>query len=565
MKYLLLSLAVLVPVAALSIGLAPRADAKRRASFISRDHWLAVAIAGVALMVLTAIFDSLMIHADLFYYADELISGVRIGLAPIEDFAYPIAGVLLLPALWRMLIKPKPDSGESRVVDASGSQAVDASDLPAMGASGLPAMGASGSQAVDASDLPAMDASGSPASASGGPRMAIFAKLRALFWASRPVSWINTAYPFAAAVFLTHREIDALLVVGTLYYLIPYNLALYGINDVFDYQSDLRNPRKGSIEGALLPPEMHRLTLGAALVTNVPFLIVFVYLADPLALMLLAVSTFGLLAYSVPKLRFKERPLLDSIISSTHFVSPAVVGFALAGAQLTGAQVLILCAFFLWGMAAHAFGAVQDVMPDREAGLGSIATALGAKHTVRIALTLWTTAGVLMLFTPFPGPLGALIAVPYLINCAPYARIADEDAYLTSRAWRRFIGLNYFCGFLVTMLLIFAVRYGRRCARLGTNDATRAARTNNHFFAATPLVHLPVTQLVRLPGAPRVRLPVAPRVRLSDRIVQPFTAGSGKRLRVGQPIVSVVFLGAIVIYLTVWIALSWFLFPATAL
>src|SRR5699024_10698548 len=199
MKYLLLSLAVLVPVAALSIGLAPRADAKRRASFISRDHWLAVAIAGVALMVLTAIFDSLMIHADLFYYADELISGVRIDLAPIEDFAYPIAGVLLLPALWRMLIKPKPDSGESRVVDASG--------LPAMGASGSPAMGASGSPAMGASGSPAMDASGSPASASGGPRMTIFAKFRALFWASRPVSWINTAYPFAAAVFLTHREI----------------------------------------------------------------------------------------------------------------------------------------------------------------------------------------------------------------------------------------------------------------------------------------------------------------------------------------------------------------------
>jgi len=428
MKYLLLSLAVLVPVAALSIGLAPRADAHRRAGFTRRDHWLAIAIAGVALMVLTAIFDSLMIHADLFYYADELISGIRIGLAPIEDFAYPIAGVLLLPALWRMLIKPKSDSSASRTVDASG--------------------------------LPAVDASGLPASDSAGPRMSILAKFRALFWASRPVSWINTAYPFAAAVFLTHREIDALLVIGTLYYLIPYNLALYGINDVFDYQSDLRNPRKGSIEGALLPPKMHRLTLGAALVTNVPFLIVFVYLADPLALAMLVVSTFALLAYSVPKLRFKERPLLDSVTSSTHFVSPAVVGFALAGAQVTGTQVLILCAFFLWGMAAHAFGAVQDVIPDREAGLGSIATAFGAKHTVRIALVLWTTAGVLMLFTPFPGPLGGLIAVPYLINCAPYARIADADAHLTNRAWRRFIWLNYFCGFLVTMLLIFAVRYG---------------------------------------------------------------------------------------------------------
>lgn len=392
MKYLLLSLAVLVPVAGVSLLAAPRGGRARR------DHWLAAGIAAGALIVLTAVFDSLMIHADLFYYADELISGMRIGLAPIEDFAYPIAGVLLLPVLWRIFARGGDDA------------------------------------------------------------LSLRARLRALFWASRPVSWINTAYPFAAAMFLTHREVDALLVLGTFYYLVPYNLALYGINDVFDYQSDLRNPRKGSIEGALLGPEMHRITLGAALVTNVPFLVLFVYLADPLALLAIAISTFALLAYSVPKLRFKERPVLDSLTSSTHFVSPAIVGLALAGAQLTTAQALILAAFFLWGMAAHAFGAVQDVMPDRAAGLGSIATVFGAKATVRIALAFWTIAGILMLFTPFPGPLGALIAVPYLINCAPYARVSDADAHRTNRAWRRFIWLNYFCGFLVTMLLILAVR-----------------------------------------------------------------------------------------------------------
>lgn len=406
MKYLLLSLAVLVPVAGVSLLAVPRGSRARR------DHWLAAGIAAGALIVLTAVFDSLMIHADLFYYAGEFISGMRIGLAPIEDFAYPIAGVLLLPVLWRIFAR-----GED--------------DAPSVG---------------------------SPPSPNGAP-LSLRARLRALFWASRPVSWINTAYPFAVAMFLTHREVDALLILGTFYYLLPYNLALYGINDVFDYQSDLRNPRKGSIEGALLGPEMHRITLGAALVTNVPFLVLFVYLADPMALLAIAISTFALLAYSVPKLRFKERPVLDSLTSSTHFVSPAIVGFALAGAHLTAAQGLILGAFFLWGMAAHAFGAVQDVMPDRAAGLGSIATVFGAKATVRIALAFWTIAGILMLFTPFPGPLGALIAVPYLINCAPYARVSEADAHRTNRAWRRFIWLNYFCGFLVTMLLILAVRF----------------------------------------------------------------------------------------------------------
>lgn len=65
---------------------------------------------------------------------------------------------------------------------------------------------------------------------------------------SRPISWINTAFPFAAAYLLSTRDIDLTLVLGTLYFLIPYNLAMYGINDVFDYASDLANPRKGGIE-----------------------------------------------------------------------------------------------------------------------------------------------------------------------------------------------------------------------------------------------------------------------------------------------------------------------------
>ena len=78
--------------------------------------------------------------------------------------------------------------------------------------------------------------------------------IRALFLTSRPLSWVNTAFPFAAAYLLTAREIDATLVVGTLFFLVPYNFAMYGINDVFDYQSDLRNPRKGGVEGALLDP-----------------------------------------------------------------------------------------------------------------------------------------------------------------------------------------------------------------------------------------------------------------------------------------------------------------------
>ncbi|GAA1445283.1 prenyltransferase [Leifsonia poae] len=281
------------------------------------------------------------------------------------------------------------------------------------------------------------------------------APLRQLLLASRPLSWINTAFPFAAAVLLTTRHVDLTLIIGTVYFLIPYNLAMYGINDVFDYESDLRNPRKGGAEGALLDRTMHRRTLLAAAAVNVPFLIFLVVVGPPLSWLVLAISVFAVLAYSVPGLRFKEVPFLDSITSSTHFVSPAVYGLVLAGATFTPALWAVLLAFFLWGIGSHAFGAVQDVVPDRAGGIASIATVLGARWTTRIAIAAWALAGIAMLLTPWPGPLAAVLALPYIAVAAPYWSIPDDDSARANRGWRRFLWINYACGFVVTMLLIW--------------------------------------------------------------------------------------------------------------
>ena len=279
-------------------------------------------------------------------------------------------------------------------------------------------------------------------------------RLRALFVSSRPLSWVNTAYPFAAAYLLTTREIDLAFVLGTLYFLIPYNLAMYGINDVFDYESDLRNPRKGGVEGAVLDRSEHRATLIAAVATNVPFLIALVLLGSPLSWLVLAISVFAVIAYSAPGLRFKERPFVDSLTSATHFVSPAVYGIALAGTALTPGLWALLVAFFLWGVASHAFGAVQDILADRAGGIGSIATVIGARATTRFAIAAYVASGLLLLLLPWPGTLAALLAIPYAVSIWPYRSLTDEQAERANAGWRRFLGLNFLTGFLVTLLLI---------------------------------------------------------------------------------------------------------------
>ena len=290
----------------------------------------------------------------------------------------------------------------------------------------------------------------------------VLGTVRALVATSRPLSWINTAYPFAAVVVLTTGRIDAALVVGTLFFLVPYNLLMYGVNDVFDHASDIANPRKGGVEGTLLPTRLHRAALLWSVTLAAPFVVALLVLgaARPWSWAVLALSLFAVVAYSVPGLRFKEIPVLDSLTSSVHFVSPALYGLALAGTEVTPPIVVAMVAFLLWGMASHAFGAVQDIVPDREARIGSVATALGGATTVRLAVLLWTGAGVLVAFTPWPAALAALAAVPYVASAWPYLRVSDEASGTVNRAWRRFLAINYATGCALTILLILCAREG---------------------------------------------------------------------------------------------------------
>lgn len=273
-----------------------------------------------------------------------------------------------------------------------------------------------------------------------------------VLWSSRPLSWINTAFPFGLAYVVTTESFDAPLVVG-FFFLLPYNLLMYSINDVFDYESDIRNPRKGGLEGAVLPPELHRTTIIAAALAPIPLLIPLVVWGSLESNGVLALSLLIVVAYSAKGIRFKEIPLIDSVTSSAHFVMPAVYGLVLAGATLTPVTLLVMTAFFLWGMASHAFGAVQDVVADREAGVASIATVIGAKGTVRFAVVLYALAGVVMAMAPWPLPLIAPVALMYIAALVPWWSVADEAAEGANKGWRRFLLLNFIAGAVVVLVL----------------------------------------------------------------------------------------------------------------
>ncbi|MFD5601327.1 lycopene cyclase domain-containing protein [Leucobacter sp. NPDC058333] len=107
MTYLLISLPFLGFALIAALALTPWRNRR-----VARRQWAGTGVAVIALAILTTVFDSLMIAADLFTYGHGHTLGPTVGLVPVEDFSYPIAVALLAPALWTRLTfrKDRPDA-----------------------------------------------------------------------------------------------------------------------------------------------------------------------------------------------------------------------------------------------------------------------------------------------------------------------------------------------------------------------------------------------------------------------------------------------------------------------
>ena len=101
----------LVAVTAAAALLLHRLRARGRASSGARDRAEVVRAAGlttVVLLVMTAVFDNVMIGVGLVGYDESRISGAKLGVAPLEDFGYSVAALVLLPSVWTLLGGRRP-------------------------------------------------------------------------------------------------------------------------------------------------------------------------------------------------------------------------------------------------------------------------------------------------------------------------------------------------------------------------------------------------------------------------------------------------------------------------
>ena len=71
----------------------------------SRFQCFTAPIVMLPMLILTAVFDNLIILAGIVGYDETKLLGISVGVVPIEDFSYTVVAVLLVPAIWKAASK----------------------------------------------------------------------------------------------------------------------------------------------------------------------------------------------------------------------------------------------------------------------------------------------------------------------------------------------------------------------------------------------------------------------------------------------------------------------------
>ncbi|UPV99426.1 prenyltransferase [Halorussus gelatinilyticus] len=276
---------------------------------------------------------------------------------------------------------------------------------------------------------------------------------------SRPRFWFYLAGPVLVGVAYGASAVSELFAPAAValfaYFLVPANVYLYGVNDAFDADIDVENPKKtgeqarearfrggGAVAAVVAACGLAGLALAGAFAAGALAL----YPNPPAgatvgpAAWVVAFLALGY-AYSAPPFRLKTVPPLDSVSNGLYVLPGAAAFVAVAGHQ---PPALAVVGGWLWAMAMHTFSAIPDIEPDRRAGIRTTATVLGERRTLAYCGAVWLLAAGAFGLLDWRG--GALLLVYPLLA----AGVAATDVAV-SRAYWWFPAVNGLVGMVLTL------------------------------------------------------------------------------------------------------------------
>ena len=250
------------------------------------------------------------------------------------------------------------------------------------------------------------------------------ARLWLLIRVSRPVGWVVLPLVYCLGVRASSGDWGPAAILQGALLTFPMNLVGCGLNDVNDFHSDSKNPRKGSLWGPVIGPEQHQFVYRACLATSLVIMVGALVTMNWANIALTICMLLLAWAYSVPPLRLKVRPPLDSLANGVgFFLLPFSIGYSFGG-SLSDMPVKY---YFAAGCTAglHALTTAIDYRFDKTAGDQTLAVAWGKRAAVLFACAMFSLTWLMAGFqgTAVRTYLGICIAVTAVAVVYPRERV----------------------------------------------------------------------------------------------------------------------------------------------
>jgi 4-hydroxybenzoate polyprenyltransferase len=234
------------------------------------------------------------------------------------------------------------------------------------------------------------------------------------------------------------------------YFTFPANILIYGINDIYDKDTDALNEKKNGYENALTNTKEEDKKLKKVIVwSNIFFIIYALFSFTFIPVLFIFVFILFAHQYSATPLRAKAVPFLDSIVSGILYILPVFVSWGIIYNTLP--PIVPIIAGIIWSISMHAYSAIPDINADSKAGIQTGATILGKNKMLILCGILYTTSAILAV--PYLGIFAYIGGLVYLVLII--LSIKKQTPEETLKYYKMFPVINTLIGAVIFFSILF--------------------------------------------------------------------------------------------------------------
>lgn len=280
--------------------------------------------------------------------------------------------------------------------------------------------------------------------------------LKYAFKVSRFRFWIYTGGTFVIGYTLGVDGISDFFslnyIIYLFYFFFPANVFIYGVNDLWDMETDETNPKKGTKEQKL--GEKKKSALKKILLLIFGFsLLLMVFQKDMIERSIFISFLFLSYFYSAEPIRFKSIPFLD-FMSNMLYIVPGIFAYYLVTSELP--PLLIILAGFAHISAMHVFSAIPDISYDKKAGIPTTAVVLKKKRSLLLCLFFWSILSGIAVYMANLHPLSLIV---FIYPIFPLSLLISKNLEIKKVYWYLPYINTSLGGLLFIMLLLNNVNF----------------------------------------------------------------------------------------------------------